>query len=405
MRICYLAALVFWAVLPLSAQDFFNLQAPKYCQYWGDTLEQELYRFEPNESVPQAVDKILQWTGQEANFELVQCNAASVAAVLDGDKRYLLYSQDFFYHLETPLEAYALLAHEIGHHLNNHRFDSCCRKSEEYEADHFMGYVLYRSNLTDSLGSVAMADWQYEQAGFSFQSLVKDDRRQAIARGWARSDAALQSGNSLAFYENEEKARTAGLRAFPWPPPSCAERYTIGKNLDQTFSTIGDIDTWLCHALDNKEYWSRSYHYLPDGFALVTRLEQFQVDGSSVAEKYRWVDYPATAGDGGLLDYLYSIFVPRKGYFRVFVFAVTDEAAGSSGKPVRREEAQKWLENATSNLPGRIAALPVNSDHFVEVLVYEFESTDSNLKANRKCPCAQPCRVHLEKSGLMQFLK
>lgn len=39
------------------AREYFNLMAKKYCQHWGDTIESELYRFEPNQSVPMAVQR------------------------------------------------------------------------------------------------------------------------------------------------------------------------------------------------------------------------------------------------------------------------------------------------------------------------------------------------------------
>ncbi len=425
MRSISILLLFLLPAFALPAQDLLDLSAKNYCQYWGDTIENELYRFELNESVPQAVGKILGWAGREANFELVQTNVSSVAAVLDGDKRYLLYSQDFFYHLPTPLEAYALLAHEIGHLLNGHRFEACCRRDEELDADQFMGYVLFKSHLTDEQNALRMVEWRYAEQGFSWQrtaplviknrnkpylftghgTVSAQERQAAIARGWARADAAIQGLGSLAYYEDENKVQQAGLRSFPWPPPTCAERYTVQRNMAGRFKTLGAVDDWLQKALDNRRYWSRSYHYLPNGFALVTRLEQFTADGASKPEQHRWVDYPVSEGSGGIMDYLSSMFVPNKGYFRVFVFAVTDQPAGSNGKTIERAEAQKWLENATSLLPYDIAKLPVSERHFVEVLVYEFEANGSNRKANRRCPCAKPCREHLEKSGLLNGLR
>ncbi|MBK9337313.1 MAG: hypothetical protein IPM98_12340 [Lewinellaceae bacterium] len=392
--------LFFFLPALLPAQDLLDLVPRHYCQYWGDTLETELYRFEPNESVPQAVQRILGWAGCEANFELAQSNASSVAAVLDGERRYLLYSQYFFHHVPNPAEAYALLAHEIGHHLNEHRFDSCCRRGEELEADRFMGHILFRSNFSDSLQTVGMADWRHEGAGFSGHPLPARDRRAAIAQGWTHAETAVRARESLAFYDNKSNAEMAGLKAFPWPPPACAQRYTILENASERFATLGDVNKWLRKALDNRHYWSRSYHYLPNGFALVTRLEQFNTDGTCMAEEQRWVDYPVGNLGTGILDYLYTLFAPRIGYYRLFVFAVTDRATGSSGTGIERRQAQKWLDDATSNLPFDIGKRLVSERHFVEVLVYEFETSDSNLRPKQRCSGAKPCREHLERAGL-----
>ncbi|MCC6463312.1 MAG: M48 family metalloprotease [Saprospiraceae bacterium] len=397
--------LLLFLPLRLAGQEFMDLVPREYCLYWGDSLETELIRFAPNESVPQAVDKILAWAGREANFELVQCNAGSVAAVVDGEKRYLLYSQHFFYALPTPAEAYALLAHEIGHHLYNHHFESCCRRGEEWEADQFMGFILFKTNLTDSLSALDLANWRYEGRGFSRPEISVQERQTAIARGWARAEVAILASNHMAYYENQKNMEQAGLRSFPWPPPACAERYTIKDRLNTQFATLRDVDQWLQKALENRRYWSRSYRYLPNGFALITRLEQFNEDGSSKADPYRWVDYPVAEGSGGILDYLYSLILPRKGFFRVFVFAVTDQSEGSNGQVVDRAQAQKWLENASSQLPHALGARRLNEEHFVEVLVYEFQVSESTLKAKSHCPCAKPCREHLEKSGLLGRLR
>lgn len=394
--------LLFFLLLPsfLPAQELLDLFPRSYCQYWGDSLETELYRFEPNEDVPATVQRILSWAGrEEANFELVQSNAGSVAAVLDGDKRYLLYSQDFFHDL-NPLETYALLAHEIGHLLNEHRFDSCCRHGEELEADQFMGYILYRSNLADSLQVMGTADWSRDGTGFSGHELSAAERRAAIVQGWKHAETAVRAREGLGFNDNKSNTEMAGLKAFPWPPPSCAQRYTLRQNLSERFATLADVNRWLCKSLDTRRYWSRSYHYLPQGFALVTRLEQFNPDGSCMPEPHRWVDYPVGAINGGILDYLNALIFPSKGYFRIFVLAVTDRNEGSSGKMIERHEAQKWLDEATSNLPFDIGKRPVSERHFVEVLVYEFETRDSDRRAKQRCSGTKACREHLERAGL-----
>ena len=395
-----LLALLFLPVF-LSAQERLSLQAPRYCQYLGDSLETELYRFESAEDVPQAVARILGWAGRpEANFKLVQSNAGSAVAVLDGDKRYLLYSADFFYDL-NPLETYALLAHEIVHLLNGHRFESCCRRGEELEADEFMGYILYCAHLTDSVSAVGMADWQRDGRGFGGHGLSVEERRRAIAQGWSRGETVLNTRSELSFYDNKSNTDMAGLKAFPWPPPTCAQRYTLAQNLSARFANLAEVNTWLCKSLDNRRYWSRSYHHLPRGFALVTRLEQFRpADGRCMPEAQRWVDYPAVSFEGGIMDYLKALIFPNKGYFRVFVLAVTDRNAGSNGKKIGREEARKWLDDATSNLPYEIGQLPVTKQHFVEVLVYEFETRETDRKCLQRCSGTRACREHLTKAGL-----
>ncbi|MCY7328396.1 MAG: hypothetical protein LH618_07610, partial [Saprospiraceae bacterium] len=46
-------------------------------------------------------------------FTLIQTNVANVTAVVDGQRRYLLWSQDFL-EKASPLEAHASVAHECN---------------------------------------------------------------------------------------------------------------------------------------------------------------------------------------------------------------------------------------------------------------------------------------------------
>src|SRR5215207_4823042 len=98
------------ATKPIFAQELLELNTTHHCSYSG-AVEAELYQFEANTDVPGMINNILQFTGTPRNFELVESNVESVVAVVDGEKRYLLYSQDFFIRLKTKVEAYGLLAH------------------------------------------------------------------------------------------------------------------------------------------------------------------------------------------------------------------------------------------------------------------------------------------------------
>src|SRR5687767_7296698 len=65
---------------------------------------------------------IIKAAGKKANFDIRKANVPNAAAVLYGDKRYILYNPDFISKLNavtgTQWAAVSVLAHEIGHHLN-----------------------------------------------------------------------------------------------------------------------------------------------------------------------------------------------------------------------------------------------------------------------------------------------
>jgi hypothetical protein len=69
------------------------------------------------------------------------------------------------------------------------------------------------------------------------------------------------------------------LPDFPWPPPKPSAGAHISFNKLNKFATFGDINKIISSALDSGEYDERSYFNVPNGFAIVTRLEQIDPYG------------------------------------------------------------------------------------------------------------------------------
>ena len=54
---------------------------------------------------------------------------------------------------------------------------------------------------------------------------------------------------------------------------------------------------------------------VPNGFAIVTQMEQYNKDGSLMSgSTYRWVDYPAQESFSLSWNYIKSLIYPKKGY-------------------------------------------------------------------------------------------
>jgi hypothetical protein len=384
---------------PLFAQEFFEVPTQHNCTYTG-VLEPELYSFDATPPVPGIVDQILRATGSERNFELVQCNVESVAAILADGKRYLLYSQDFYLKLpqnERAL-AYGLLAHEIGHHVNSHTFNPLFREKEELEADFFMGYALYKVEGIARL-STAM-DISLKQA-YAYK-IDGGKRRLAIQNGWERSNQYVQIQEKMAFEGTQ--STEIHLPYFPWPPPQLYQNQTLIEQLSTSSHTLGDVNAWLRQALQANSYEQRSYFQVPNGFALVTQLEQFKTDGTPKAGPDRWKDYPVQENFEGVWDYLKSLVMPTPGNFRIFVFIVTDQPYGHSSQRVGKEEAVGWLSNGLNRLPPKIASMPLNSHHYLDVLIYEFEAPQSTKICQQKWPGIVNAQTHLKNSGIAKSL-
>ncbi len=386
--------LAFAACCPaLEAQEVLTYKLDQRCIYSGRQLDDELYRFPQEEQATAWVKEIVALGDAEMNFELVQTNVENVTAVLDGERRYLLYSLDFL-EKSTELEIFGALSHEIGHQANLHTFNAVRRQVEELEADQFMGYILSKKGFAPPA-----IDSFLEKMPSSYDLSVQE-RRQAVWTGFAKAERAMQV-NSLPF-EDDPKLEGLTLPAFPWPPPACNARFELPTTFLAGIKTLGEADVKVRMALDAKGYAQRSYFSVPNGFALVTQLEQYNVaDGTIRNDRTRWLEYPAQDNFVGIMNYFKSLVMPQKGYFRLFVFVVTNQSFGGNAAHISKEQATAWLSQGFNKLPNRLAAVPFTADFGITALVYEFEVPESNRKPVQKCPSPRfDARTHLVKSGI-----
>lgn len=111
-----------------------------------------------------ALEKVLSVTGLKKNFTLTPCDGIqnALALTVQGE-RYIFYDKDFLKSI-SPSRGFsnlAILAHEIGHHLNNHALDfalyysgvikpetKSVRRKQELEADEFAGFVMAKLGAT-----------------------------------------------------------------------------------------------------------------------------------------------------------------------------------------------------------------------------------------------------------------
>ena len=373
--ICLLFACFFLAVTA-HTQEIMSVNIQNRCVFTGSVMDEELYRFEQNNRVSEWVQEILELGGAERNFELVQTNVENVSAVVDGNRRYLLYSVDFTQRA-SRIQVYASLAHEIGHHANNHTLREANRATEESEADFFMGYILSKKSF--STGEIP----QLLQGMPSSYGITAERRMKSILDGYHKADRSLL----LKSLQLDDDPRMENLLLPTFTFMDCYTTALIDRNRFAGQSTLGAVNDNLCRALDGRGYRNRSYFSVKNGFALVTQMEQYnRSDATSRSEGARWLSNPAREDFAGLMDYITATFWPTKGYFRLFVFVVTDSTYRSSGEKVSKKDAEAWLCKGANRLPKEITAKPFTADHAVSVLVYEFEVPESTLRAKQICP-------------------
>ena len=107
--------------------------------------------FSSNYDADEALEKILSVVGASKRFMLVSCDNINNALAYTSESglRYILYDEEFMNSLSSG-NAYwsnmAILAHEVGHHINGHTLSEDLSlyesRLEELEADEFAGFVL-----------------------------------------------------------------------------------------------------------------------------------------------------------------------------------------------------------------------------------------------------------------------
>jgi hypothetical protein len=194
------------------------------------------------------------------------------------------------------------------------------------------------------------------------------------------------------------------LKRFPWPPPNFSARTTIHNDIFTNAKKLMDVNNILNDALNKNGYYDKSYYQIPDGFALVTRIEQIDKDGYSLEIPDRWNIKTVSDLSFNLASYLKALFFSNTGYFRIIVFAVTDVPYTQSGSKISREEAELWLNNGYDKLPKEIGNYRFSEDYLCTALIYEFKKPESS-DAILLIPSNHTGTEHLIKSKLRASLE
>jgi hypothetical protein len=197
------------------------------------------------------------------------------------------------------------------------------------------------------------------------------------------------------------------LPDFPWPPPRASAETIIPQEFlrKSTDSVVhlGDVDHILVGALDINGYYDKSYYAVPDGFALVTRLEQINPDGTPKTPPVRWELAMGPLRRFSLVGYLKVLLTASPGYHRIIVFLVTSHPFSQADANVSEEQAINWLEEGFERLPSAVSELEFSQEYGCTALVYEFR-TASGIVPTLSLPSHLPGRIHLERANIWSAL-
>ena len=211
-----------------------------------------------------------------------------------------------------------------------------------------------------------------------------------------RVDLRIRGGNSF-----DELPKFS-----PWPPPQPSSSVALSTQYFADDGNLKDAASRLTQALSKAGYVQRLYS-APDcgncGFALVTRLERINEDGSPVdgLDRFRPV---GEEQPGTFISYLKSLFKAPTGYYRMIIFVVTDDVYVPDSEPIASAaEAERILQSGT--IP-KLA--PYSNCGFVgksiDALIYEFRMEPGQDTPEVIEKGLIPPYVHFEKSGLSDLL-
>lgn len=229
-----------------------------------------------------------------------------------------------------------------------------------------------------------------------------------------RQSASAQAAQAeLERYAEEQRilAAEARMPEFPWPPPHASAAQVLDRDIllnavaDTENVDLQDIDRLLSNSLSSVGYTDKSYYAVPKGFAIVTRLEQTDIDGVPLGALARWSTSIPVMESFSLRDYVRALFGANVGYFRILAFVVTSHTFAQADEEVNLETALAWVSDGNNAIPDTIRSVAFDEKYNVTVLVYEFEKLHSEEETEVKIPGRLSSQIHLQNSGFMNALE
>lgn len=188
-----------------------------------------------------------------------------------------------------------------------------------------------------------------------------------------------------------------------WPPPKPSTTYVFPPQFFAIDKKLEDVDIRLIKLLNSANYFDRSYYAVPDGFAIVTRLEQIEPNGKPIASPAHSNLDVKSGGEFSLERYLRALFKENSGHYRIIVFIVTKHSF-SQRRTISLEEANQWRDGGLNKLPRSIGQQKYSQDYTCTALIYEFEKLDSKSEALQKESSEISGQEHLQQAKIIKNL-
>ena len=208
------------------------------------------------------------------------------------------------------------------------------------------------------------------------------------------------------FFIRKTREEPTVLPEFPWPPPQPSDFLKLNWDTFKNVKQLGDIDTLITQRLNQAGYQLRpnKYFYTPNGFALVTQIEQVDCKAKPLKDTDRWTNNISEfEKDFNLIDYLRFLSTENPGLYRILAFVITDDLNPLSRIDPSLDEKEAWLVLGSVVLPDSIAHQKLSEKHYGRIYVYEFEKKETSIHAEMvkkgKNDCWQSGEMHLKRTN------
>lgn len=215
----------------------------------------------------------------------------------------------------------------------------------------------------------------------------------------------------IACSKREKIVKDVGT--FPWPPPKASAYCKIPSEfLLKTHGEthLKDVLDQLERVMDQAGYHERELCAVKHGFAIASRIEQFQADGTPEIGNNRWEaeikPLPLKTLTTNFKAYLKAVFFKDVYHFRKIVFVVKSGEVNESRNPITPGEAKKWFSSSVrSRRLNDILNIYYSRHYTCTALIYEFEKFKMNDEPIPVEVSNLTGKTHLEKSKLWDALE
>ncbi len=158
-------------------------------------------------------------------------------------------------------------------------------------------------------------------------------------------------------------------------------------------------------ALTVAGYHDVAYFGVPDGFALVTRIEQTDGHGAPLSDEARWSIAIVAMKSFSIEEYIRALLTSPVGYFRVIVLVTSSKPFNFSGARARLETIEQWSRSGLNSLPDAVRKRIYTEEHQTTALVYEFEKKTTVDTPEVYIPGRLTAREHLANTELKEYVR